>query len=104
MVTMDSTIYLLIITGLSIALLLVLVMRLKVHAFISLLLASAFVGLAAGMPFMELIAILQKGMGDILGFIAFGVGMGGILGKVMDVCGGLKNMWLDRCKCVVGSS
>ena len=89
---MDNTIYLLIITGLSILLLLVLVMRLKVHAFISLLLASTFVGLAAGMPFMELIASLQKGMGDILGFIAIVVGMGAILGKLLEVSGGAQTL------------
>lgn len=89
---MDNTIYLLIITSLSILLLLVLVMRLKVHAFISLLLASAFVGLAAGMPFMELIASLQKGMGDILGFIAIVVGMGAILGKLLEVSGGAQTL------------
>lgn len=89
---MDETIYLLIITVLSILLLLVLVMRLKVHAFISLLLASTFVGLAAGMPFMELIASLQKGMGDILGFIAIVVGLGAILGKLLEVSGGAETL------------
>ena len=89
---MDHTIYLLIITVLSILLLLVLVMRLKVHAFISLLLASAFVGLAAGMPFMELISSLQKGMGDILGFIAIVVGLGAILGKILEVSGGAETL------------
>lgn len=89
---MDNTIYLLVITGLAILLLLVLVMRLKVHAFISLLLASTFVGLAAGMPFMDLIASLQKGMGDILGFIAIVVGMGAILGKLLEVSGGAQTL------------
>ncbi|MEX2593596.1 MAG: gluconate:H+ symporter [Anditalea sp.] len=89
---MDNTVYLLIITSLSILLLLVLVMKLKVHAFISLLLASTFVGLAAGMPFMELIASLQKGMGDILGFIAIVVGMGAILGKLLEVSGGAQTL------------
>lgn len=89
---MDNTVYLLIITGLSILLLLVLVMRLKVHAFISLLLASTFVGLAAGMPFMHLIDSLQKGMGDILGFIAIVVGMGAILGKLLEVSGGAQTL------------
>lgn len=89
---MDQTIYLLIITILSILLLLVLVMRLKVHAFISLLLASVFVGLAAGMPFMELIGSLQKGMGDILGFITIVVGLGAILGKLLEVSGGAQTM------------
>lgn len=89
---MDNTVYLLIITTLSILLLLVLVMRLKVHAFISLLLVSVFVGLAAGMPFLELIASLQKGMGDILGFIAIVIGMGAILGKLLEVSGGAQTL------------
>src|SRR5690606_5682773 len=89
---MDNTIYLLVITGLAILSLLVLVMRLKVHAFISLLLASTFVGLAAGMPFMDLIASLQKGMGDILGFIAIVVDMGAILGKLLEVSGGAQTL------------
>ncbi|MFC4871900.1 GntP family permease [Negadavirga shengliensis] len=89
---MDQTIYLFIITTLSIFLLLVLVMKIKVHAFISLLLASCFVGLAAGMPFMDLIASLQKGMGDILGFITIVVGLGAILGKLLEVSGGAQTL------------
>jgi Gnt-I system low-affinity gluconate transporter len=89
---MDQTLYLLIITTLSILLLLVLVMKLKVHAFISLLLASTFVGLASGMPFLELIANLQKGMGDILGFITIVVGLGAILGKLLEVSGGAETL------------
>lgn len=67
-------------------------MKLKVHAFISLLLASCFVGLASGMPFMELIGSLQKGMGDILGFITIVVGLGAILGKLLEVSGGAQTM------------
>jgi Gnt-I system low-affinity gluconate transporter len=89
---MDQTLYLFIITSLSILLLLVLVMKVKVHAFISLLLASTFVGLASGMPFMDLIANLQKGMGDILGFITIVVGLGAILGKLLEVSGGAQTL------------
>lgn len=89
---MDQTVYLLIITTLSILLLLVLVMKVKIHAFISLLLASTFVGLASGMPFLELIANLQKGMGDILGFITIVVGLGAILGKLLEVSGGAQTL------------
>jgi len=89
---MNETTYLLTVTVLSILLLLVLVMRLKIHAFISLLLASTFVGLAAGMPFMELIASLQAGMGSILGFIAIVVGLGAILGKLLEVSGGAETL------------
>lgn len=85
---MDQSIYLLLITAISIVLLLALVMRFKVHAFISLLLVSSFVGLAAGMPFQEVISSIEEGIGGILGFIAIIVGLGSIMGKLLEVSGG----------------
>jgi len=85
---MDQTVYLLVVTVLAVLLLLMLVIRLKVHAFISLLLVSAFVGLGTGMPFQELLKNIQEGMGDILGYIAIVVGVGAILGKMLEVSGG----------------
>lgn len=88
----DQTAYLLIITTLSIILLLALVTRFKVHAFISLLLVSAFVGLAAGMPFEEVLTSIEQGMGGILGFIAIIVGLGSILGKLLEVSGGAETL------------
>lgn len=89
---MDQTLYLLIITVLAVILLLFLVMRVKVHAFISLLLVSAFVGLAAGMPFQDLLQSIQEGMGSILGYIAIVVGLGSILGKLLEVSGGTETL------------
>lgn len=85
---MPETQYLLLIAALSIGMLLVLVIRLKVHAFISLLLVSALMGLAAGMPFSKLLETIQTGMGSILGFIAIIVGLGAIMGKMLEVSGG----------------
>lgn len=84
----SQPLYLLLITLVAIILLLVLVMRLKIHAFISLLIASAFVGLGAGMGFEEVLNSIQKGMGGILGFIAIIVGLGSIIGKLLEVSGG----------------
>ncbi|SHE47513.1 Gnt-I system low-affinity gluconate transporter [Fodinibius roseus] len=80
--------YLLLITLIAIFLLLFLVMRLKIHAFISLLMVSAFVGLGAGMGFQEVLDSIQEGMGGILGFIAIIVGLGSIIGKLLEVSGG----------------
>lgn len=101
---LDQTVYLLLITTLSIILLLVLVTRLKIHAFISLLLVSAFVGLGAGMSFDGVLQSIEEGMGGILGFIAVIVGLGSILGKLLEVSGGaevlartiVKNFGTDR--------
>lgn len=80
--------YLLLITLAAIILLLFLIMRLKVHAFISLLIVSTFVGLGSGMSFQEVITSIQEGMGGILGFIAIIVGLGSIIGKLLEVSGG----------------
>lgn len=85
---LDQTVYLLLITTISIVLLLVLVTRLKIHAFISLLLVSAFVGLGAGMSFDGVLQSIEDGMGGILGFITVIVGLGSILGKLLEVSGG----------------
>lgn len=89
---MDQTVYLLLITVISIVLLLALVTRFKVHAFISLLLVSAFVGLGAGMSFDEVLNSIESGMGEILGFIAVIVGLGSILGKLLEVSGGAETL------------
>lgn len=89
---MDQSLYLLLITLASIVFLLVMVTRLKIHAFISLLLTSAFVGLAAGMGFDEVLTSIEEGMGSILGFIAVIVGLGSILGKLLEVSGGAETL------------
>lgn len=84
----DPSVYLLLITIISVVLLLVLVMKFRIHAFISLLLVSAFVGIAAGMPLEEVLNSIQEGMAGILGFIAIIVGLGSIMGKLLEVSGG----------------
>jgi H+/gluconate symporter-like permease len=85
---MDQSLYLLLITVISIVLLLILVMRFKIHAFISLIIVSAFVGISAGMPFDAVLNSIQEGMAGILGFIAIIVGLGSIMGKMLEVSGG----------------
>lgn len=71
-----------------IALLLFLVTRLKINAFISLLISSIFVGLAAGMPASTIIESIQNGMGGTLGFVATVVGLGAIFGQILEHSGG----------------
>lgn len=89
---MDQSLYLLLITVISIVILLALVTRFKIHAFISLLLVSAFVGLGAGMSFDSVLTSIEEGMGGILGFIAIIVGLGSILGKLLEVSGGAETL------------
>ena len=71
-----------------IALLLVLILYFRIHAFISLLIASIAVGLIAGMPIGELFNSIQQGMGSTLGFVALVVGLGAIFGAILEHSGG----------------
>lgn len=71
-----------------IALLLLMVTRIKINAFIALMIASIFVGLAAGMPGSAVIESMQQGMGGTLGFVATVVGLGAIFGQILEHSGG----------------
>lgn len=79
---------LLIATLAGIALLLLLVTRFKINAFISLLIASIFVGIVAGMPPSSVIESIQNGMDGTLGFVATVVGLGTIFGQILQHSGG----------------
>ncbi len=71
-----------------VALLLLLVLKARINAFISLLITAIFVGILAGMPLKEVTAAIQKGMGETLGFIAVVVGLGAIFGQILESSGG----------------
>ncbi|MFC4712080.1 gluconate:H+ symporter [Planococcus dechangensis] len=76
----------------SIFILLFLVMRTKLHAFVALLLVSLLLGIAAGMPLGEVIQSIQNGMGGTLGFVAVVVGLGAMFGKMLEVSGGAERL------------
>lgn len=73
-------------------LLLFLVIRTKLHAFVALLLVSLIVGVAAGMPLSGVIDSMESGMGGTLGFVAVVVGLGAMFGKMLEVSGGAERL------------
>lgn len=75
-----------------IALLLFLILRLKINAFIALLMASIAVGLLAGLDADQIIATIEKGMGNTLGFVATVVGLGAMFGAILEASGGAKTI------------
>ncbi|MBS0387855.1 MAG: permease DsdX [Proteobacteria bacterium] len=72
----------------AVAFLVVLVSGLRLHAFLALLLASLFLGLLSAMPVESLLAALQKGVGDVLGFVALVLALGAMLGRLLTASGG----------------
>ncbi|WP_309050876.1 gluconate:H+ symporter [Streptomyces sp.] len=88
---------LLTVAALGIALLLFLIIRIRLQPFVALLAVSVTVGLAAGLSVTELFGTVQKsavgsvvesGMGGILGHVAIIIGLGTMLGAILEVSGG----------------
>ncbi|HZH58008.1 MAG TPA: gluconate:H+ symporter [Metabacillus sp.] len=73
-------------------LLLFLVIRTKLHAFVALLLVSLIVGILAGMPLNDVVTSMQNGMGGTLGFVAVVVGLGAMFGQMLEVSGGAERL------------
>ncbi|MFN3731769.1 GntP family transporter [Comamonas testosteroni] len=83
-----STIALLGIAAASIALLLLLIIRFQVHAFVALMLVSLLVAMVTGIPVGDIIPTLIAGMGGTLGSVAILVALGAMLGRMIEVSGG----------------
>ncbi|MDJ0465148.1 gluconate:H+ symporter [Streptomyces sp. H27-C3] len=88
---------LLTVAALGIALLLVLIIKVRIQPFVALLGVSIVVGLSAGLSVTELFGTVQKsaavsmiesGMGGILGHVAIIIGLGTMLGAILEVSGG----------------
>lgn len=82
----DFTLISAVIVGISV--LLFLILKLRIQAFIALLIASIVVGVIAGMPPMDIITTIQQGMGNTLGFVAVVVGLGAMFGAILEHSGG----------------
>ncbi|MBB1341096.1 gluconate transporter [Pseudoalteromonas sp. SR45-6] len=73
----------------SIFLLLFLVMKVRLHAVVSLILVSMIAGLCSGMSPEMITKTIEKGMAGTLGFVAVVVALGAMFGKVMEETGAL---------------
>jgi H+/gluconate symporter-like permease len=71
----------------ALGLLLILIIRYKLHAFVALLVVSLGLGLAAGLPPDRVLASIGKGVGGIMGDVAVILGLGAMLGRMLDVSG-----------------
>jgi gluconate transporter len=88
--------YLLVLTLGAVAFLLVLVLGVRLHAFLALLLSSMALGLAAGMEPVKVLTSIRNGLGETLGFIAVVIALGAILGQFIQHSGGGSSLasWL----------
>ncbi|MFD9001687.1 GntP family permease [Streptomyces sp. NPDC059582] len=94
---LDGTAGLLTVAAIGIALLLFLIIKVRLQPFVALLAVSITVGLLSGLSVTELFGTVQRsdavstiesGMGGILGHVAVIIGLGTMLGAILEVSGG----------------
>ncbi len=81
---------LLAIAAAAVAVILIMVIRLKIHAFITLFTVSILTALAAGIPLVGIVPTLTDGFGKTLASVALLVGLGAMLGRLVENSGGAK--------------
>ena len=87
-----STPFLMFIVISAVALLLFMVLKLKISAFVSLLITAIYTGIVAGMPLQGVVKAIQDGMAGTLGFVATVVGLGAIFGQMLESSGGAESL------------
>lgn len=75
-----------------IAVLLLLIIKFKLHPILSLLISALLIGLGAGMPVPTLMATVEKGAGDTLQSIVLLIGLGSLFGGILEVTGGAQSV------------
>ena len=76
----------------AVAFLLVLVLYVRLHAFVALLLTSLAVALLGGVPLSEITGVIEEGMGSTLGYIATVIGLGAMVGEMLRQSGGAEEI------------
>ncbi|MEI2713772.1 MAG: GntP family permease [Nocardioides sp.] len=83
---------LLLIAALAVAVLLFLIMRIKLHAFLALVLVSVLTAVAAKIPMGDIPAVLLGGFGSTLASVALLVALGAMIGRLLEVSGGAQKL------------
>jgi len=84
----------------TVLLLLILIAKVRLHAALSLAVAAFALGVASGMPLVQVPLSFTAGVGNLMGHIAIVLGLGAILGRLLAQSGGataLGNFLVENC-------
>lgn len=96
-ITLDPT-RLVIAALVGLALLLVLIIKFKIHAMISILIGAIAIGIISGMPFESIVLAVNDGIGNTLKGIALLVGLGSMFGEILEASGGAQTLAVTMVK------
>ncbi len=80
------------------AFLLVLIIKFKFHAMVSILIGALAIGFIAGMPYDMILKAVNDGMGNTLKGIALLVGLGSMFGSILEISGGAQTLAVTMVK------
>ncbi len=72
--------------------LLFMILKLRIQAFIALLIVCILVGIVAGLSPIDILDSVKNGMGNTLGFVATVVGLGALFGGMLEHSGGAQGL------------
>lgn len=77
---------------LGVVLLIFLVLKTKIHAFLALILSASVTGLVGGMKAPDVVEAITEGFGSTLGSIGIVIGFGVMMGRILEVSGAAERM------------
>ncbi|MDI3210747.1 GntP family transporter [Arthrobacter sp. AL12] len=83
---------LLTIAAAGVALLLLMIIRFKIQAFVALLTVSILVAVAAQIPLKDVFTVVAAGVGSTMGKVALLIALGAVLGRMIEVSGGVQSL------------
>ncbi|WNG85376.1 GntP family permease [Mycobacterium sp. ITM-2016-00317] len=83
---------LIVIAVVAIAVLLFLIIKIRLHAFFSLIVVSVLTGLAAGISMGDVVSVVIAGFSNTVGTVALLVGFGAVLGRIVEMTGGAQTL------------
>ncbi|WP_193045479.1 GntP family permease [Mycolicibacterium baixiangningiae] len=83
---------LIVIAVVAIAVLLFLIIKVRLHAFFSLIVVSVLTGLAAGIGMGDVVTVVIAGFSNTVGTVALLVGFGAVLGRLVEMTGGAQTL------------
>lgn len=89
--TLNST-RLILAAVIGLAILLVLIIKFKIHAMLSILIGAVAIGMIAGMPFEDIVTAVDDGISLTLKGIALLVGLGSMFGAILEASGGAQTL------------
>jgi gluconate:H+ symporter, GntP family len=90
--------------ALGVIVLIFLVLKTKIHAFLALIIAASITGLVGGMAAPDVVNAITSGFGTTLGSIGIVIGFGVMMGRILEVSGAAEKMaytivkWLGKRK------